>query len=130
MTISDIVILFLPILLPVGLGILSIFEQSLPANQQVALKEYANTAVHGIEQMFPTRPGANKKSQAVVLVQTMFKNAGRKLPDQWIIEWAIEACVHEMSLLQAPSAPAEPNPVILSTGPLPIPPIAPQAPTA
>ncbi|OLD63407.1 MAG: hypothetical protein AUF65_02410 [Chloroflexi bacterium 13_1_20CM_50_12] len=122
MSISDIVILFLPILLPVGLAIFRLFEQNLPANQQTALKEYVNTAVHGIEQMFPTRPGADKKSQAVILVQTMFRNAGRKLPDTWLIEWAVEACVHEMNMILPPQVPPKKDPVAISTGPLPVPP--------
>lgn len=136
MNISDIilylVILLLPVLFNAGKAVVLKYEQNLPANQQASLKEYAHTVVHGIEQMFPSRPGTDKKTQAVTLVQTMFRNADRKLPDTWMIEWAVEACVHQMKLLgpQDPPKPAAPDPVILSTGPLPIPPIAPQAPTA
>lgn len=137
MNISDIVlsivILLLPVLMPLGMTIFRLIEQNLPANQQASLKEYANTVVHGIEQISPDdRSGGSKQIQAVSLIQRMFESAGKKVPEEWMIEWAIEACVHQMKLLgpQDPPKPAAPDPVILSTGPLPVPPIAPQAPTA
>lgn len=134
MNISDIilylVILLLPVLSNAGRGLLLKYEQSLPANQHVLLDMFSKRVVQSLEQQFPSKPGVNKKSMAVTSIQTMFKNAKLESPPQWEVELAIESAVHAVKQLQAPPPEQPKDPVILSTGPLPIPPVAPQAPTA
>jgi hypothetical protein len=119
-------------LTPIGLGILRLFEQRLPDKQHAALDRFAKYAVQKVEQQYTDNPSNHKKVLAERFVEEAFQDAKLPIPSALLIDKAIESFVYEIKQLQAPKPPEPPtpDPVILSTGPLPIPPIAPQAPQA
>ena|ERR1041385_370208 len=125
-TILSIVILLLPVLMPIGMGILSLFEQRLPSKQHAALDQFAKYAVQKVEQQHTHNP--QKKALAVRFVANCFKDADIPVPADSLIDSAIESFVYELGGLQAPK---QPEPAAISTGPLPVPPVAPtQSPQA
>ena len=126
MNISDIVILLLPVLFPIVLWLFKAYERSLPENTQKMLETFAKRAVQAIEQMYPDKPNLNKKSQAVVTIQALFRDAKLVPPSQWSIEFAVEAAVYEVKTLIGTQSTAKPV-LKISTGVLPS--IAPVPPT-
>jgi hypothetical protein len=130
MNISDIilylVILIVPVLFNAGKAVVLKYEQNLPEKQHAALDRFAKYAVQKMEQVYTHNP--NKKQLAMAMVQRAFRDAKLPLPSEALVDSAIESFVYELNQAQAPKP--TPDPVVLSTGPLPVPPVAPQAPTA
>ena len=132
MNTSDIILYLVILLLPVVdkacRAWLLKFEQKLPAKQHTELDRFAKYAVQKMEQVYTHNP--NKKQLAMGMIQRAFREADLPLPSESLVDSAIESFVFELNQAQAPK-PAAPDPVILSTGPLPVPPVAPtQAPQA
>ena len=135
MTISDIilylVILLLPVLFNAGKAVVLKYEQNLPEKQHANLDRFAKYAVQKVEQQYTDNASNHKKVLAERFVEECFQDAKLPIPSALLIDKAIESFVFELNQFQVPKPPEPPkDPVILSTGPLPVPPIAPQAPTA
>src|ERR1700724_3991156 len=97
MSISDIIILLLPVLFPIAYWLYKQVERQLPENKQQMLDAFTNRVVKSIEQTTPGKSGLVKKNIAVTSIEAMFKDAKLDAPAQWVIELAIESCVYEMN---------------------------------
>jgi hypothetical protein len=121
MSTVDIVVLFLPVFFPIVLWLFKLYERSLPENKQERLDAFAKRTVRSIEQMYPDKPNISKKSEAIVTIQALFRDAQLTPPSQWSIEFAIEAAVYEIKALagtQSTPEPTKPAPA-LATGIIP-----------
>jgi len=117
MSISDIIILLLPVLFPIAYWLYKQVERQLPENKQQMLDAFTNRVVKSIEQTTPGKSGLVKKNIAVTSIEAMFKDAKLDAPAQWVIELAIESCVYEMNRLIPTTSTLEVTPLPVPVAP-------------
>jgi LL-H family phage holin len=96
MSISDIIILLLPLIIMFDLCMLKKIEQHLPEKKREDLKDFVSTAVKSIEQQYSDQSGQYKKDLAMKLVSDLFAAYKLPLPDSTLVYAAIEAAIWEM----------------------------------
>jgi LL-H family phage holin len=84
-----------------------------PATTIPALKHYTTDAVQMIEQVMGDASRTQKKSEAMKMVETLFKDAHLPVPSEAMISTAVESAVWELNLSQGKvAAPTGVQPVI------------------
>jgi len=91
--VSDAIIFVIIALFFIGVWVTSRLEQRLPEKQRQALIDFTNIAVRYIEQRFADLSSEQKKDAAVRFVIKLFVEYRLPVPDQAVIEAAIESVV-------------------------------------
>lgn len=124
----DIIIASLPFLSLFALWLFRLLERRLPAKQRAELDEIIQIAVQAIEQQGKGLPGTQKltstqkKTSAISIAMDLCEAYKVKKTSVYILEILIESAVHVINRAAQPPDPPTPEPIVLSTGPLPIPP--------
>lgn len=79
----------------------------LPAQQRVALEQFARQAVQQVEQQYANQSSTSKKALALASIVNLFKAFGLPAPSPEAIDIAIEAAV-----LQLPQLPHKNDPPV------------------
>jgi len=110
----SVVVLLLPLLAPLGQYLLKKLEAGLPANERKIVEDVVQQAVFCIEQTAPGLDGADRRAQALKLIEANLKLHGIDA-SKWTlwINTMLEAAVHFMNASK-PSASvdaiSEPDP--------------------
>jgi hypothetical protein len=103
--ISDIIIALLPLISALCAYAYQQAIQRMPAQQRENLLHFASMSANKIEQVYPIAGSANKKQLATELVKDMFKAFKLPIPDERVIDAAIESAVLAINQSQALADP-------------------------
>jgi len=91
--ISDILIALFPFIVALVVYLYRLAVQRLPESQVARLQQFALMTVQYIQQFYSSSTGAQKKELAMQMLIQLFKEFGLPVPDEAVLNAAIEAAV-------------------------------------
>ena len=94
---GDLVPLLIPLVVALGIWLYQFLMEFLPARQRVSIDHVVRMVVRQVEQTMEGIGSDEKKQAAVMLARQLFGALHLPVPDEHLLDAAIEAAVYELA---------------------------------
>jgi hypothetical protein len=96
---NDLVPLLIPLIVALAIWLYQFLLEFLPARQRISIDHIVRMVVRQVEQTMENMPSDEKKQAATTLAAQLFSALHLPIPDEQLLDAAIEAAVYELTHL-------------------------------